>query len=119
MVRDVRKSKAQEQAGNGDKNGYLAVQQQIGGRDYDGAPGSVSDSRGRPPSSSGAPSVGQPGRSRSRAPSPMSAAFPVVRRDPARESSHYEKFINSRLDLPANAYALMQHVSQCGICRTP
>ena len=111
MVRDARKSKAQENAAQGDKNvNRLAIPKPLGGRAYDGAPGSVSDSRGRPPSSSGLPSVGQP-RSRSRAASPMSTAFPITRRDPALEPSRYEQLINTRIDLPGNAYALMRHVS--------
>ena len=111
MVRDARKFKAQEKAAGEGNIGQSIVSQHLSGPAYDGAPGSVSDSRGRPPSSSGLPSVGQPGHSRSRAPSPMSAAFPIQRRDPAREESRYETMINTRLDLPGNAYALINHVS--------
>ena len=119
MVRDARKAKAQEKAAGEAKSGQSAIPQYLGGRAYDGAPGSVSESRGRPPSSSGLPSVGQPGRSRSRAPSPMSSAFPIQRRDPAREESRYETMINTRLDLPGNAYALIQHVSHDRTFPTP
>lgn len=111
MVRDARKSKAQEKAAGGSKSGQNTDPQQFGGRVFDGAPGSVSDSRGRPPSLSGLSSVGRSARSQSRMPSSMSAAFPIVERDPAREGSRYEKLINTRLDLPGNAYALIKHVS--------